>query len=93
MEPCPLCLSTTVMANVPHIVFSSHDAGAGAASRQIVETVPYARRLRQEKGWDQNTLARAASSTPSQSERSGSTRNSWRATHTTFPNATRSVGK
>ena len=42
MEPCPMCLGATVMADVPHIVFASHDAVAG--SRQIVETVPYVRR-------------------------------------------------
>lgn len=44
MEPCPLCLGAAVMADVPHIVFASHDEVAGAASRQIVETVPYVRR-------------------------------------------------
>jgi tRNA(adenine34) deaminase len=44
MEPCPLCLGAAVMADVPHVVFASHDEIAGAASRQIVETVPYVRR-------------------------------------------------
>jgi tRNA(adenine34) deaminase len=42
MEPCPMCLGATVMADVPHIVFASHDAIVN--SRQIVETVPYVRR-------------------------------------------------
>jgi tRNA(adenine34) deaminase len=42
MEPCPMCLGTAVMADVPHIVFGSHDAVVD--SRVIVETVPYVRR-------------------------------------------------
>ena len=42
LEPCPMCLGATVMADVPHIVFASHDVVAG--SRQIVEAVPYVRR-------------------------------------------------
>jgi tRNA(adenine34) deaminase len=42
MEPCPMCLGATVMADVPHIVFGSHDAVVD--SRLIVETVPYIRR-------------------------------------------------
>jgi tRNA(Arg) A34 adenosine deaminase TadA len=44
VEPCPLCLGAAVMADVPHIVFASHDEVAGAASRQIVATVPYVQR-------------------------------------------------
>jgi tRNA(adenine34) deaminase len=42
LEPCPMCLGATVMADVSHIIFASHDVVAGA--RQIVETVPYVRR-------------------------------------------------
>jgi tRNA(adenine34) deaminase len=42
MEPCPMCLGAAVMADVPHIVFGSHDAVVD--SRLIVETVPYVRR-------------------------------------------------
>ena len=42
VEPCPMCLGTTVMADVPHIVFALPDAVAG--SRQMVETIPYVRR-------------------------------------------------
>lgn len=42
LEPCPMCLGATVMADVPHIVFASHDVVVD--SRQIVETVPYVRR-------------------------------------------------
>lgn len=42
MEPCPMCLGAAVMADVPHIVFGSHDTGVD--SRLIVETVPYVRR-------------------------------------------------
>jgi tRNA(adenine34) deaminase len=42
MEPCPMCLGATVMADVPHIVFAAHDVVVD--SRQIVETVPYVRR-------------------------------------------------
>ena len=42
MEPCPMCLGATVMADAPHIVFGSHDAVVD--SRFIVETVPYVRR-------------------------------------------------
>src|SRR5579875_2726504 len=42
VEPCPMCLGATVMADVPHIVFAAADVVAG--SRQIVETVPYVRR-------------------------------------------------
>jgi tRNA(adenine34) deaminase len=42
LEPCPMCLGATVMADIPHIVFGSHDAVVD--SRLIVETVPYVRR-------------------------------------------------
>jgi tRNA(adenine34) deaminase len=42
LEPCPMCLGATVMADVPHILFGSHDAVVD--SRLIVETVPYVRR-------------------------------------------------
>jgi tRNA(adenine34) deaminase len=42
MEPCPMCLGAVVMADVPHIVFGSHDAVVD--SRLMVETVPYVRR-------------------------------------------------
>lgn len=42
IEPCPVCLGATVMADVPHVVFGSHDAVVD--SRLMVETVPYVRR-------------------------------------------------
>jgi tRNA(adenine34) deaminase len=42
VEPCPMCLGATVMADVPHIVFALHDHNTG--SRQIVETIPYVTR-------------------------------------------------
>ena len=42
VEPCPMCLGTTVMADVPHIVFALPDVVAG--SRRMVETIPYIRR-------------------------------------------------
>jgi tRNA(adenine34) deaminase len=42
VEPCPMCLGATVMADVPHVVFALHDSVAGC--RQIVETVSYVRR-------------------------------------------------
>jgi tRNA(adenine34) deaminase len=42
VEPCPMCLGAAVMADVPHIVFGSHDAVVD--SLLIVETVPYVRR-------------------------------------------------
>lgn len=42
LEPCPMCLGATVMADIPHIVFGSHDKLVD--SRLIVETVPYVRR-------------------------------------------------
>ena len=25
VEPCPMCLGATVMADIPHIIFSLHD--------------------------------------------------------------------
>lgn len=42
VEPCPMCLGATVMADVPHIVFALPDSNAG--SRRIVETIPYVQR-------------------------------------------------
>lgn len=42
VEPCPLCLGAAVMADVPHIVFASHDAVVHSA--QTVATNPYVRR-------------------------------------------------
>jgi tRNA(adenine34) deaminase len=42
VEPCPMCLGATVMADVPHVVFAIPDTVAG--SRRIVETIPYVRR-------------------------------------------------
>lgn len=42
VEPCPLCLGATVMADVPHIVFAAHDAVVHSA--QIVADNPYVRR-------------------------------------------------
>jgi tRNA(adenine34) deaminase len=42
VEPCPMCLGTTVMADVPHVVFALSDSMAG--SRRMVETIPYIRR-------------------------------------------------
>jgi tRNA(adenine34) deaminase len=42
VEPCPMCLGATVMANVRHIVFALHDHNAGGC--QIVDTIPYVQR-------------------------------------------------
>jgi len=42
VEPCPMCLGATVMADVPHIVFAAHDAVAGIGA--AVESIPYLRR-------------------------------------------------
>ena len=42
LQPCPMCLGATVMADVPHIVFAAHDALVG--TEQTVETNPYVRR-------------------------------------------------
>jgi tRNA(Arg) A34 adenosine deaminase TadA len=42
VEPCPLCLGATVMADVPHVIFAAHDHEAGMGV--VVETVPYVRR-------------------------------------------------
>ena len=42
VEPCPLCLGATVMADVPHVVFALADATAGVP--EIVASVPYVRR-------------------------------------------------
>jgi tRNA(adenine34) deaminase len=42
VEPCPMCLGAVVMADVPHIIFASHDEVVH--SRQIVATNVYVRR-------------------------------------------------
>ena len=42
MEPCPMCLGATVMADVPHIIFASHDAVVHSA--ETVANNPYVRR-------------------------------------------------
>jgi tRNA(adenine34) deaminase len=42
MEPCPMCLGATVMADVPHVVFASRDAVVD--SGLVIETIPYVRR-------------------------------------------------
>jgi tRNA(adenine34) deaminase len=42
VEPCPMCLGATVMADIPHIIFAKHDANVH--SRLSVETNPYIRR-------------------------------------------------
>jgi tRNA(adenine34) deaminase len=42
LEPCPMCLGAVVMADVPHIIFASHDEMVH--SRQIVATNPYVQR-------------------------------------------------
>ncbi len=42
VEPCPMCLGATVMADVPHIVFAAHDALV--ESQLSVETNPYVER-------------------------------------------------
>lgn len=42
VEPCPMCLGATVMADVPHIVFALPDAVAG--SRCLIEASAYIRR-------------------------------------------------
>ena len=42
LEPCPMCLGATVMADVPHVVFALPDTVAG--SRRLVDTVPYIQR-------------------------------------------------
>jgi len=42
VEPCPMCLDATVMADVPHIVFAARDAVAGIGA--AVESIPYLRR-------------------------------------------------
>jgi len=39
VEPCPLCLGATVMADVPHIVFAHPDPAVQSAL--IVERIPY----------------------------------------------------
>ena len=41
-EPCPMCLGAAVMADIPHIVFASHDEVVH--SREIVAANPYVRR-------------------------------------------------
>ena len=42
VEPCPMCLGATVMADVPHIVFAAHDGNV--CSSQTVRENPYIRR-------------------------------------------------
>ncbi len=42
VEPCPMCLGATVMADVPHIIFAKHDLNVH--SQLSVETNPYIRR-------------------------------------------------
>jgi tRNA(adenine34) deaminase len=42
LEPCPMCLGATVMADVPHVVFALPDTVAG--SRCLVDTIPYIQR-------------------------------------------------
>jgi tRNA(Arg) A34 adenosine deaminase TadA len=42
LEPCPMCLGATVMADVPHVGFALPDAVAG--SQRLVDTIPYIRR-------------------------------------------------
>jgi len=39
VEPCPMCLGAAVMADVPHIVFASHDGLVHSA--KTIETNPY----------------------------------------------------
>ena len=41
VEPCPLCLGATVMADVPHIVFGAYDHHVQSA--RIVSSIPYVR--------------------------------------------------
>jgi tRNA(Arg) A34 adenosine deaminase TadA len=41
VEPCPMCLGATVMADVPHIVFACPDANAGVPA--MLE-IPYVQR-------------------------------------------------
>lgn len=42
VEPCPMCLGATVMADIPHIIFALHD-NIGQSSLSI-ETNPYINR-------------------------------------------------
>jgi tRNA(adenine34) deaminase len=42
LEPCPMCLGAAVMADIPHVVFASHDAVVHSAG--TVATNPYVRR-------------------------------------------------
>jgi len=42
VEPCPMCLGATVMADIPHIIFALHD-NIGKSSLSI-ETNPYINR-------------------------------------------------
>jgi tRNA(adenine34) deaminase len=42
VEPCPMCLGATVMADIPHIIFALHD-NIGKSSFSI-ETNPYINR-------------------------------------------------
>lgn len=42
VEPCPMCLGATVMADVPHIIFAAHDGNV--CSAQSVRDNPYIKR-------------------------------------------------
>lgn len=42
VEPCPMCLGATVMADVPHIIYALHDAVI--YSKTTLEANPYVRR-------------------------------------------------
>jgi tRNA(adenine34) deaminase len=42
VEPCPMCLGATVMADIPHIVFAAHDGNV--CSSQSVRENPYIKR-------------------------------------------------
>jgi tRNA(adenine34) deaminase len=42
VEPCPMCLGATVMADIPHIIFALHD-NIGQSSLSV-ETNPYINR-------------------------------------------------
>ena len=42
VEPCPMCLGATVMADIPHIIYALNDAVVH--SKHSVETNPYIRR-------------------------------------------------
>lgn len=42
VEPCPMCLGATVMADIPHIIFAKHDQVV--KSQLTLEHNPYVRR-------------------------------------------------